>query len=636
MVWKLPSAPSQSRRRRIDARAGAANLLALAVLAFGCTDPSDPPLPVLATDALPTSAKPYCVQMHLHGHSHHNGDPQPGSMQWHSHFAARHAFDVLWWSDHSEMFDLTTPLEIGFGSASKDEPSSALERRAAGHQADDGLTLELVSAPAADVDWISRQLGKLPGRANLVARSVEGGGGADVVYEIQGPTGRPRGFQLPRPISSGAVLALDLRAWANSGDARIEIRVGLSWHHRGGPQRHSLRYVLSSRPGRESRALPSGDMVVVRVPVTGDRQWLLLDLEEDAALLRDGLDNTITAVEVRLWARDGARAALELFGIELFSQSPEPEHQLAQIRRFASTYAEEYRHAQLVGVEFLSHDPEVVHLNAFLPEGELTGELARGDESTWNDPSEFVERVRRRGGVVSLNHMFGTTAGKAKPPWQAKLSQRKVRELLRNRAHGAEVLEVGYSSRGGVGLDYHLRTWDALTARGLFLYGNGVSDTHGGPWGPAMLPNRFATWIWAESPGAEDLISAVRGGHMVFGDPFAYRGAFHFEVGKAKMGDRVRVRKAPQPLRLGLDEAFDPELHRLFLVQGRIRREAAEVLYLSQNEKDGHRLELPLDREFMIDVSQPCFVRLELRDRNGTPLLFTNPIVFDRKRRLPA
>ncbi|MFQ5525338.1 MAG: hypothetical protein ACE5GX_03680 [Thermoanaerobaculia bacterium] len=601
----------------------------------GCRKAVD--LSEAAHGVFPEGVQAYDVQMHVHGHSHHNGDLKPGSMQWHSYFADLHGFDVLWWSDHSEMFDLHTPLKIDYQTTELETDPTEPESRQAGHRADRGagFSIGLASAPEEDVAWIERQARKLPGRTNLVVRSPRDRSYTQVSYSLLGPSGTPRGFLLPRPVSSGAVLALDIRAWGTSADACIEVEVGLSWHRRNAARRHQIRYQLSGSTEASRRVVAGASTVLVKVPISPERERIVLDLQRDASLLLDGEDNTITSIDFRMSARRGARASLELFGLELASLAPDPEHQLAQIRRFASKYEDEYGHEQHVGVEFLSEDNGAVRLNAFLPSGALTSSLAAGDEETWRSPGEFVGRTQAAGGVVSLNHMFGTTVAAAGPAWQATLSERKVRELLSKRAYGVDLLEVGYLERGGVGLDYHLRTWDALTARGLYLYGNGVTDTHGSEWGPEMKPNPFSTTIFSMGSEPEQLIAAIRKGRMTFGDPFGYRGRLYFRVGDAQMGDRVRVRREPQELRIGVDQAFDPRLHRLFLVQGRIRPDNPELLYLTSGSEGGHRQPLSADDETLVDVSRPSFVRLELYDRDDTPLLFTNPIVFERRKPEP-
>lgn len=60
----------------------------------------------------------YSVQMHLHGHSNHNGAMKPGSMQWITNQAyLNNVADVLWWNDHTGFlgqaddlhFEINTP-----------------------------------------------------------------------------------------------------------------------------------------------------------------------------------------------------------------------------------------------------------------------------------------------------------------------------------------------------------------------------------------------------------------------------------------------------------------------------------------------------------------------------------------------
>jgi len=549
-------------------------------------------------------------------------------MQWQSHFAAQTGLDVLWWSPHSTMFDLSTPLVIDYEHRQPRPRPKPGELRHAGYSEE--FLIALVRSPPEDVEWLTGQMDRVAGRKTLQARSTpQTGVPVNILYELQSPTGRIRGFLLPRPVSSGAILAVDLEPGPLGGDAAIEFLVHLSYHHRGAPLRHRLRYRLLPATGQATRELRGPGEVLVEVPVPAGRSRLLLDLVRDAALMKDGTDNTITSIQMRLVSQNGVTASLGVFGVELSSRRPEPDHQLAQLRSFAAGYAKEYGHTQHVGVEFTSKEDELVHINAFLPGEALTGDLANGNHTTWNDPAEFVRRVHEADGVASFNHLFGTSVSQGPVVTQARRSRRRALELLENGAYGVEILEVGYTRRGGVGLEYHLRTWDILTARGLYLYGNGVSDSHGGGWGPRMMPNHFATWVWSRGPSAAELIDGMRRGRMVFGDPFSYSGRLFFRVGGAAMGDRVDVRQKRQPLRVGVDETFDPKQHQLYLVQGRIRPEVPRILYLTENEEGNKRPIDPGD-EILINVRRPTFVRLELYSKDGRPLRFTNPIVFDR------
>ena len=56
----------------------------------------------------------YNVQMHIHGHSHHNASDKPGSIQWHTHQAKENNVDILWWTEHDGMLNQKKDFTIDF------------------------------------------------------------------------------------------------------------------------------------------------------------------------------------------------------------------------------------------------------------------------------------------------------------------------------------------------------------------------------------------------------------------------------------------------------------------------------------------------------------------------------------------
>lgn len=581
----------------------------LAVLVWGCGEPEP-------GQGFPQGLDSFGVQMHIHGHSHHNGARRPGSMQWHSHFAAEERLDVLWWTDHSRILDQSDDLRLDAPDPETIEGFS------------EGAALRLINAPpdTNPKGEPESEGGALLLRATSQADSPDF---ARFVYALRGPRGRKFADQtFNRPVSSGAVITADLELTGIHDDVQVELVASLSWHHRNKPILHEVRYRLVEASEAGRRELVDARTAVVEIPWTPGRHTLTLELENDADGIRDGTDNSITDFRITVSARRGARATVKLHRIELHSRSPEPDHQLAKIREFAGRYQEEYDHRQHVGIEYGARPDKALHLNAFLPRGVLTGELAVGDDVTRTNPAEFVRRVHALGGIVSYNHMFGTHIAQAKPEGQRVLSRRMVLELLENRAWGCDILEVGYKARGGVGLEGHLRTWDTLTANGLFMYGNAVSDSHGDAWTKGMKPNPYTTWIWAPDPSAAGLLEGIQRGRMNFGDPFRYRGRLYLRVGDAEMGDRTSVGEEKLPLIVSVDEQFDPEKHRLLLVQGLIDRAGLEPTYLTGAGGENGTPIRPGD-SILIDVSRPTFVRLEMYDAEGHALIFSNPIVFD-------
>lgn len=592
--------------------------LLLAALVLACGEPRP-------ETGFPAGLTPFSVQMHLHGHSHHNGSTQPGSMQWHSHFAAAEELDVLWWTDHSRILDQSLDLRLDAPDRStlkKRIPLPSLQLVAAPREArhDRG---EHRPRPDPEGDALLLRAGSEPGASAF----------AEYVYAFRSPGGGKFPNQtFARPVSSGAIITADFELGVLGENRTVEIRVPLSWHHRGGPILHELRYRLIDATGAAAGGagprLIDERTALVEIPWAPGRHTLTLDLEGDARAIRDGTDNSITDFQLVLAARDGADTTLKVHRLELHSRSPEPDHQIDRMREFAGRYEAEYRHRQHVGIEYASRPDYAIHVNAFFPRGVMTGELAVGDDETLTDPAEFVRRVHAVGGIVSYNHLFGTRIAQSKPWIQAQRSREMALELLGNDAWGCDLLEVGYKARGGVGLEYHLRTWDILTANGLFLYGNAVSDSHGGVWDREMKPNPYSTWIWAAEPSAEGLIAGIKRGRIVFGDAFRYRGRLYFRVGEHEMGDRTRVSDGPLPLEVAVDESFDPQRHRLFLVHGLIDRKGEQVTYLTARENRTGR-EIYPGTTTPVDVSRPSFVRIEMYDVDGKPLLFSNPIVFE-------
>ena len=92
-----------------------------------------------------------------------------------------------------------------------------------------------------------------------------------------------------------------------------------------------------------------------------------------------------------------------------------------------------------------------------------------------------------------------------------------------HRAWGADTLEVGFPiGRYGFDLDLHLRLWDGLTARGVFLVGSGSSDAHSARVG-WQAGNNFATYIRATATDEASLIRGLRSGDVYLADPVRFR-----------------------------------------------------------------------------------------------------------------
>jgi hypothetical protein len=109
--------------------------------------------------------------------------------------------------------------------------------------------------------------------------------------------------------------------------------------------------------------------------------------------------------------------------------------------------------------------------------------------------------------------------------------------LSKNGAWGAPLIEVGYTSRGGVGVTEHLELLDYLLASGIRTCGIGTTDSHGGHFLADPIPGSpeqfdFVTWIGGLTRLATDvdIIAALRGCNTSFGNAFYERGGMWIDL----------------------------------------------------------------------------------------------------------
>lgn len=295
---------------------------------------------------------------------------------------------------------------------------------------------------------------------------------------------------------------------------------------------------------------------------------------------------------------------------------------------------------QLFGTE-ISKFKAQPHLNGYAPDLQL---VDYGDH-VWQDSLYYaIDQIHAQEGAVSLNHVFG-------PKFEADIPetpQQKAGRLLfikrneiRSRSMGVDILEVGYRQRGGMDLADHFDLWDALSGNGIFLTGNGVTDSHGRGlhnligWGPSELGlstiNNFCTWLWTEELSEAGFVRAMKGGRAYFGDPYRFDGTVDlhttdgFRMGQAVVTDRaehdvvVEVTGAPAGVQVRVKqcEMRDPPSEE-YVVANVLRDETL----------DAEVVEGAFADSITVDVSMPSFLRVEVRDAEGKELVFSNPIFF--------
>ena len=662
----LPTAPrarAPGPRRRIPPR-----IAALACLALGwsaCGEPREPAEPDARSHRAPSASSgaalgAYSVQLHVHG-SFSEG---LGSIDSQSAEAVDLGLDALWWSDHDwRLSSYHTLSRFSFeapGEAPREAPGSsagvAVEHDRLGDWTLTGARFEPRFAPRFErVDKRSTAAGDVQ---LTDERASDGAWSYRVTATDPGPELREVVARLEAPMPGfGRPLAADLSVsfslWVDGvgEDGRAWLELRLSEHPRsvelegtGGALSfapHFLRYVLG-----DPAAAPYPDPVdanVLWVPLAplasgakdeasagGWRRYTVRPGADAAAGFAGSTadDNALTALNLGLAARASATVTAFIDGIEIDAAHRGEvmfERQAEVIERVAAGYP---GLTQLQGVEISYLHP---HLNEFSVDTELLDYDALAESSgllnAAREVSEdalretfarrAVELAHGRGGLISFNHFLGTD-----PEGRRQERPREVvlAELLDHRLYGADLLEVGYRDRGGHPLRNHLWTWDRLALDGaLRPVGVGVSDHHGGPERARTMANNFVTWIWAAEPSKRELIEGLRAGRAFFGDPGEFDGTLELRTARGhRMGQIVLSDRNSAELEIAIDglEATD----RVIVV------ESGELARFLDVEGPAFRsvqsLALP---------PQGGFVRVESFARDGTALVFSNPIHYVRE-----
>lgn len=576
--------------------------------------------PVLGLTAILEDLTPYSIDMHLHGFSNHNAGQNPASMEFHSEQAVLTKYaEILWWTDHTRAFDQWRPFAFDMNIANIEDGS-----------------LNIVGLPPVRTSLATFLEAKLSGgtpsariesgSAIITLRSDQSASDFQFLsYEAKDSRhrlGSIASFRFNRPLFSEPFVDADLECNNLSIDAICEVEFALSWHYDGDTLvQQAITYRIDSRvTKREVSLLAPWHVQVVIPPTTNSRYFF--KLLEDASLMKNGDDNTISKFILRAGARAGATSEMIFRGITITSDLPGDTQQIEAVNNLAQRYEKQFGLKEPVGLEFGTGEG---HLNAFLPRPMNENDaglfdVKEGVRQSLN-VTDWAARVHNTDGIVSLNHPFGPgTACDLLLPEQCILE--RAANFLEKKAFGANLIEVGYVSRG-LGLREHLNLWDILTSNELLLYGTAASDNHGTQW---RRLGTYITWVLSPSANSNDLIGSLKAGRVFFGNPKVWKGTFSFRINDSFMGDRILNPGGTSLLRFILDPW--PESVKVYLVQGLIKP-SMEVEYLHK------QTQLTKGQILEIDTSQPSFVRLEayddfelIKDTLNSPGIFTNPIVM--------
>ena len=562
----------------------------------------------LTVGALQPGLRPVSVQMHVHASmSEGNGSWRAANVQ-----AKKIGLEVLWWSDHDwRMAYHTYNRAFGFEGAELStrvptyyEPGTDLSLTKQNEQM--VITLAPHKSNGAVTDAIGRTTTE---RAAEGARSFEvaaagaGKGWQRYLYEIDA-TRRT----MKRSLASRVKIGVSAFA-EGTPDAMAVVRVDLS-QQAPDMRMGVIYYVLTQAPDADLRTLEDANTKVVRLPFEPGR-WnrVGVDVTSDAQRLNlGGIDNAMIAVSFGVLTRGPlARAFFDDYRIDHELQG---ERLRDEARKMAAQYQKEYGVINYVGQE-LSYQ---AHMNPLGERVPMIDYVKHPAGLTARETSDFVHA---NDGVLSLNHIFGTNRAPAgfdptNPDSVRALEDLRIRELTEHRVYGADILEVGYPTRV-LPMSSFLRVWDALSAAGVDVVGNGISDTHSstGGWYDG---NNFISWVWARSASMADIVDAFRRGDVFFGDPVRFKGRLTLTTDDGhRMGAVVVTAKPQHQVNVRIEDL--PTGARVRIVtNGQAGPDEASPAPL-------------FERQVRVDAL-PAFVRVEAYASDGRPLVFSNPIYF--------
>lgn len=579
----------------------------------------------------------WSVAMHLHA-SFSEGD---GSFDWHTEKAAAAGLDVIWWSEHdwralhsqyTTKYDFERAVyETSYGRWS--EPDDAFPEEFRYWQVSGGIQASYQTSIDSTNAFEGQKCFALVAADDLSSSLFRR------IYFQQTNSNKQNRYSLASRMKVSFALfpqALD------ADDAKFVLEAELSIHPEGV---HRLRYVVGSMEGEAPEATPlpftPNEWNVYTVDLTGDA---IAKFTAGGADTLRGEDNNLHALKIGLEVRNGRTARVLFDDLRYicdtsFVAGDVIDKQLQYVEFYESRTPEV---RQIVGTE-ISKFRTQPHMNAFTPTPMMVDYGSHGSTDLLN---YAVDQVHAAGGAVSLNHLYGTGVyGDFAETPEERVERIRIRkiDLITKNVYDADILEVGYRWRGGVALQDHLGSWDALTGNGIYLTGTGVTDGHGtepfNGWGPrtpsAAGENNFTTWLYASRIDEVQFIDALLGGRAFFGDPSVFDGSLDLATGEGfAMGRIVLTDRASHELVVAVEPV--PATARVRLLQGEIRPGLPSDAYLNVNWIRDEILDGLIDGAgafadtVTLNTTAPTFARVEVTTPTGELLAYSNPIHFVR------
>jgi len=542
--------------------------------------------------------------------------------------AVANAVDVAWWSDHDHRMSadgyrdvvhftsLTTekpaPGEGGLWTWLKRTGGSLTTASKGGIATDISSPLDTVPGSSLHVRaqstsrnqaWLGFYADSKPARYNYRSNLA----GQDLYLEVLPAEIGPRGY--------------------------LEVLISSSYHPATGGRKAGA-YQLSYRfggSGDPNNPQVNGLRGIITVPIIAGA-WnsvVLRPTDDISALWPDMNARDFGLFDLNLTAISTGDVASGYFDFLRFSRQTGGNIPLLVQQDAMVAYAERYAGVtQHQGLELSFGLP---HFNwfgggVFLPDYAGAGVTTNAQNKVFLR-EELIPNIHARGGWVSYNHPFGTGSGAPlSPAAQGDKLAATARDLLAYRAYGADLIEVGYESRGGADLAHHLALWDILSRNGVFLTGNGVNDDHAGrSW--LHMANNWITSVWAASTEQDDLLAALAAGRAWCGPLSSFRGSLDLVVDEFCPMGSVSVSQLPSRS-LKLIATGLPSGGMLQVVQGVVDYAGTQDLN-SRSEVTAAYSEADLfggNTTHTISTHESCFVRTQVLDASGKVVGLSNPV----------
>lgn len=549
--------------------------------------------------------QPFLFDLHLHG-SLSEGSATMGH---HGSEAERLGFDGLWWADHmGRQTSYKYIHTLGF-------EDSLSESHGASHAS------ELVLEPAWPGSLSHEFLHDDPVKGIAYLR-VDAESHSGSVWETNHLDYEASGKSVSKSMLAAPVVLVWARVAASSGDAAFLVRVRLSSRPDGATE-FGTPNVLEYLPQGMNAPPPPARTVRVPLPPLPPGVWtrVALPLAQDAMLFPEGVDQSLSKIQFLIQARDEGKFQIDLDDFKIVLTGPTDLELFRAQERFLAERGSPAL-VQHVGMEVGGPQEQPIeqvsthdHLLAFYPKG-IPALIDYRDPASLPDdyPGSSVAIIQEQGGVAIVAHLFGSSA--TSTPKSQAVADFLAGRVLRNRAWGADGIEIGYPFRERPLADF-VTVWDALSRNGIWITGIGATDNHHvQPWDQRQ--NRWASWLRAADASAPALCQAVREGQVFFGDPLRFDpngDVMLEEAGRAySMGDVVPIAPSNQHLHVHVDGG----------------RAGDDVVLVANGVPQGRRTFTgpSLDRTFTVWAKPGTFVRLELRDPSDQIYLMSNPIYF--------